>query len=217
MIVWGFTNATTSWADTATSVVDTQANAYTKIFDARVPYLNGAALACYICTNCKSGANTPTYQFAVGASGWCMGIIVSEYSGLAGASIGNYANASIFAGPGNTPYSVTLTDSFGVTITDTFFGSSGSPSPSGGIGTSSGLGIINLVIGTTNIRIAAAATSGAHMTGITDSGGITFTKQFQSSGNLGTGPNAVAGPIELWDGSPYTLAQVQPASFATLV
>lgn len=206
IIVFGFLNANT-WAPelSGLTVTDTQGNTYTQIFF-DYPGYTQVMCAAWIAQNIKAGANTVKMSLtATAGTQFYLGILIAEYAGM---SSGVVHSAAYQAGQGliaNTPITLSVTAASGGTVTDKFIGSQ--PNPGNGLGGDQvGAYAIDLVVSGTDIRICAAMEQ--VMTGITDSGGLSFAARFTTSSVL-TGWD-YGGYLQLWDAAPYTVGSGSP-------
>lgn len=201
IVVFAFFNSATSAPSlTGTGCTDTQGNSYTQEFFYYPGFSNVMTFA-YVATNVHAGANTVTFACnATGGTTACLGILIAEYSGAAGATVISNAT-TIF---GSNPTVISLTDQYGNSVSDTFTFSPGHANE--------GAYALDIAVGAADVRICAAFEN--NLTGVSDSVTGTMSAAFTTAARLPGIDDT--GYLQLWDGTPYTLPQVQPAAFVTV-
>lgn len=142
----------------AHSVSDTASNIYTQLF-ASLPggNQNGGWIGLYSATILAAGPNTVTFSATIsGGSPYdlTLSLIAGEYSGMSSPTLQGYALANIAGSSGNDPTVLTITDSFGASVSVTF--KTGGAPGSNGLGSiDTSAGLVDLLSGGVNYLVGA--------------------------------------------------------------
>ena len=142
-------------------VTDSAGNTYTQLFLHLAGNQGGGWVGLYLATNIKAGANTVSFQITGDApfldSTYTQAIIAVEYSGMPSPFFQSHAYVQNYGSSGNSPNSLTFTDTFGTSVTVTM-----PPTGPGGLGSIDTSGAaVDIWSGGVNYIMAAAQSSSA--------------------------------------------------------
>lgn len=155
IVAWVFTRSSGGGVfEGAYSVADSKGNTYSQAFTPVGSGNNdGPGIGCFFAQNIQPGANTLTFSYQCGGGFLTYSfddvILIAEYSGMPSPSVVSSNTFKVFGAGGNSPITVSLTDSHGSTVNVQF--GSGVLVP----GSDSSGGVVNFLSGGVNYLIAA--------------------------------------------------------------
>lgn len=142
-LVFGANSNTAGVAMDTPTVTDSQGNTYTQLYFLNGGNGSGGPVGVYVATGIKAGANTVaftvqchTIPFSSGT--FDAGIIAYEVQGMGPAATVQGVAQHFYGTAGDFPQSLSLTDTYGVSVSMTFWGTLGG---TGGFGTDSSIAL----------------------------------------------------------------------------